>query len=152
MFVNPQQLLCHMPQSLTLWQRNLKEVQTSWLSTQCTECLNQRNWKTPPLHFRPFQLVTGRSWKGTAFGGWKSRTEVPRLVQTVMRGEVELDPFITHTIQVIHTLANQNLVSKFNLKKKRQTYSAWRKSPKILQKKHELLVFEDQEPGVWGRV
>ncbi len=30
---------------------------------------------------RPFQLVTGREWKGTAFGGWKSRTEVPRLVQ-----------------------------------------------------------------------
>jgi len=47
---------------------------------------------------RPFQLVTGRQWKGTAFGGWKSRTEVPRLVQTVMRGEVSLDPFITHTV------------------------------------------------------
>jgi len=48
---------------------------------------------------RPFQLVTGRSWKGTAFGGWKSRTEVPRLVQTVMRGEMDLDPYITHTFQ-----------------------------------------------------
>jgi len=48
---------------------------------------------------RPFQLVTGRVWKGTAFGGWKSRTEVPRLVQTVMRGEVSLDPYITHTIK-----------------------------------------------------
>ena len=47
---------------------------------------------------RPFQLVTGRQWKGTAFGGWKSRTEVPRLVQTVMRGEMPLDPFITHKI------------------------------------------------------
>jgi len=46
---------------------------------------------------RPFQLVTGRNWKGTAFGGWKSRTEVPRLVQVVMRGEMDLDPFITHT-------------------------------------------------------
>merc|ERR1712223_1222576 len=46
---------------------------------------------------RPFQLVTGRCWKGTAFGGWKSRTEVPRLVQMVMRGEMTLDPFITHT-------------------------------------------------------
>merc|ERR1712226_599994 len=45
---------------------------------------------------RPFQLVTGRCWKGTAFGGWKSRTEVPRLVQMVMRGEMTLDPFITH--------------------------------------------------------
>ena len=48
---------------------------------------------------RPFQLVTGRQWKGTAFGGWKSRTEVPRLVQTVMRGEMKLDPYITHTFQ-----------------------------------------------------
>merc|ERR1719376_1458380 len=47
---------------------------------------------------RPFQLVTGRQWKGTAFGGWKSRTEVPRLVQTVMRGEMPLDAFITHKI------------------------------------------------------
>jgi len=46
---------------------------------------------------RPFQLVTGRNWKGTAFGGWKSRTEVPKLVQTVMRGEMDLDPYITHT-------------------------------------------------------
>jgi len=47
---------------------------------------------------RPFQLVTGRNWKGTAFGGWKSRTEVPKLVQTVMRGEMPLEPFITHKI------------------------------------------------------
>ena len=49
---------------------------------------------------RPFQLVTGRNWKGTAFGGWKSRTEVPKLVQTVMRGEMPLEPYITHEIQV----------------------------------------------------
>merc|ERR1712002_1069583 len=48
---------------------------------------------------RPFQLVTGRNWKGTAFGGWKSRTEVPKLVQTVMRGEMVLDPYITHTFK-----------------------------------------------------
>eukprot|EP00092_Neocalanus_flemingeri_P019477 GFUD01021100.1.p1 GENE.GFUD01021100.1~~GFUD01021100.1.p1 ORF type:complete len:684 (+),score=163.53 GFUD01021100.1:234-2285(+) len=46
---------------------------------------------------RPFQMVTGRTWKGTAFGGWKARTEVPKLVQTVMRGEMALEPFITHT-------------------------------------------------------
>jgi len=45
---------------------------------------------------RPFQLVTGRKWTGTAFGGWKSRTEVPQLVQTVMRGEMPLEDFITH--------------------------------------------------------
>jgi S-formylglutathione hydrolase len=48
---------------------------------------------------RPFQLVTGRNWKGTAFGGWKARTEVPKLVQTVMRGEMALEPYITHTYQ-----------------------------------------------------
>jgi len=47
---------------------------------------------------RPFQLVTGRNWKGTAFGGWKSRTEVPRLVQTVMRGEMPIDAYITNKI------------------------------------------------------
>ena len=50
---------------------------------------------------RPFQLVTGRQWKGTAFGGWKSRTEVPKLVQTVMRGEMTLDPYVTHTFEGI---------------------------------------------------
>lgn len=43
--------------------------------------------------------MTGRNWKGTAFGGWKSRTEVPRLVQMVMRGEMDLKPFITHKIK-----------------------------------------------------
>ena len=43
--------------------------------------------------------MTGRCWKGTAFGGWKSRTEVPRLVQMVMRGEMTLDPFITHNFE-----------------------------------------------------
>merc|ERR1711997_165601 len=48
---------------------------------------------------RPFQLVTGRHWCGTAFGGWKARTEVPRLVQQVMVGEMSLDPFITHTFE-----------------------------------------------------
>ena len=45
---------------------------------------------------RSFQLVTGRVWKGTAFGGWKSRTEVPKLVKKVLRGEAPLDEYITH--------------------------------------------------------
>merc|ERR1711963_1267872 len=47
---------------------------------------------------RPFQLVTGRNWKGTAFGGCKSRTEVPKLVQSVMRGEMDVTPYITDKI------------------------------------------------------
>lgn len=47
---------------------------------------------------RPFQLVTGRTWKGTAFGGWKSRIQVPELVERYMRKEVMLDEYITHTM------------------------------------------------------
>jgi len=46
---------------------------------------------------RPFQLVTGRRWIGTAFGGWKSRTYVPKLVDQVVEGKLPLDQFITHT-------------------------------------------------------
>merc|ERR1711963_436238 len=57
---------------------------------------------------RPFQLVTGRNWKGTAFGGWKSRTEVPRLVQSVMKGEMDLKPFITHEIEGLENV-NQSI-------------------------------------------
>ncbi|EAR92957.1 S-(hydroxymethyl)glutathione dehydrogenase/class III alcohol dehydrogenase (macronuclear) [Tetrahymena thermophila SB210] len=48
---------------------------------------------------RPFQLVTGRQWKGTAFGGWKSRTEVPQLVQQVSTGELPIQKYITHEIK-----------------------------------------------------
>ena len=46
---------------------------------------------------RPFQLVTGRSWKGTAFGGFKSRRDVPKLVQQCIDGTLPVDHFITHT-------------------------------------------------------
>lgn len=47
---------------------------------------------------RPFQLVTGRVWRGSAFGGVKGRTELPGMVEKAMRGEIQLDPFITHTL------------------------------------------------------
>ncbi|MCO4746892.1 MAG: S-(hydroxymethyl)glutathione dehydrogenase/class III alcohol dehydrogenase [Proteobacteria bacterium] len=47
---------------------------------------------------RPFQLVTGRVWRGTAFGGVRGRTELPGMVQQAMRGELDLAPFITHTL------------------------------------------------------
>ncbi|CAJ2376367.1 MAG: S-(hydroxymethyl)glutathione dehydrogenase/class III alcohol dehydrogenase [Gammaproteobacteria bacterium] len=47
---------------------------------------------------RPFQLVTGRVWRGTAFGGVKGRTQLPGMVEQAMRGEINLDPFITHTM------------------------------------------------------
>jgi S-(hydroxymethyl)glutathione dehydrogenase/alcohol dehydrogenase len=49
---------------------------------------------------RPFQLVTGRVWKGTAFGGARGRTDVPRIVDWYMDGKIEIDPMITHTLKL----------------------------------------------------
>jgi S-(hydroxymethyl)glutathione dehydrogenase/alcohol dehydrogenase len=47
---------------------------------------------------RPFQLVTGRVWKGTAFGGARGRTDVPRIVDWYMDGKIRIDEMITHTM------------------------------------------------------
>ncbi len=47
---------------------------------------------------RPFQLVTGRVWRGSAFGGVKGRTQLPGMVEEAMRGEINLDPYVTHTM------------------------------------------------------
>jgi S-(hydroxymethyl)glutathione dehydrogenase/alcohol dehydrogenase len=47
---------------------------------------------------RPFQLVTGRSWRGTAFGGTKGRTQVPTIVDWYMDGKINIDDLITHTM------------------------------------------------------
>lgn len=47
---------------------------------------------------RPFQLVTGRVWRGTAFGGAKGRTDVPKIVDWYMDGKIQIDPMITHTM------------------------------------------------------
>jgi len=47
---------------------------------------------------RPFQLVTGRVWKGTAFGGAKGRSDVPRIVDWYMSGKINIDDLITHTM------------------------------------------------------
>ena len=47
---------------------------------------------------RPFQLVTGRVWKGTAFGGARGRTDVPRIVDWYMDGKIQIDPLITHIL------------------------------------------------------
>ena len=47
---------------------------------------------------RPFQLVTGRSWRGTAFGGASGRTDVPKIVDWYMDGKIEIDPMITHKL------------------------------------------------------
>ena len=47
---------------------------------------------------RPFQLVTGRSWRGTAFGGARGRTDVPKIVDWYMDGKIDIDSLITHTM------------------------------------------------------
>ncbi|RYH00568.1 MAG: S-(hydroxymethyl)glutathione dehydrogenase, partial [Alphaproteobacteria bacterium] len=47
---------------------------------------------------RPFQLVTGRKWMGTAFGGVKGRTQLPGMVEDAMAGKIDLKPFVTHAM------------------------------------------------------
>jgi S-(hydroxymethyl)glutathione dehydrogenase / alcohol dehydrogenase len=49
---------------------------------------------------RPFQLVTGRVWKGTAFGGARGRTDVPKIVDWYMDGKISIDPLITHKLKL----------------------------------------------------
>ena len=49
---------------------------------------------------RPFQLVTGRKWEGSAFGGARGRTDVPKIVDWYMEGKIRIDPLITHTLKL----------------------------------------------------
>jgi len=49
---------------------------------------------------RPFQLVTGRNWRGSAFGGARGRTDVPKIVDWYMEGRIEIDSMITHTLRL----------------------------------------------------
>ncbi len=74
---------------------------------QALECC-RRGWGTSviigvagagqEISTRPFQLVTGRTWKGTAFGGAKGRRDVPKIVDWYMEGRVNIDDLITHTL------------------------------------------------------
>ena len=50
------------------------------------------------IRTRPFQLVTGRVWKGSAFGGARGRTDVPKIVDWYMQGKIQIDPMITHVM------------------------------------------------------
>lgn len=49
---------------------------------------------------RPFQLVTGRVWRGSAFGGVKGRSQLPEMVEQSMAGKIQLEPFVTHTMEL----------------------------------------------------
>src|SRR5262249_2135292 len=77
------------------------------LMRQALECC-QRGWGTSgiigvagagqELGTRPFQLGTGRTWKGTAFGGARSRRDVPKIVDWYMQKRINIDDLITHTM------------------------------------------------------
>jgi S-(hydroxymethyl)glutathione dehydrogenase/alcohol dehydrogenase len=77
------------------------------LMRQALECCH-RGWGTSviigvagagqEIRTRPFQLVTGRNWKGTAFGGARGRTDVPKIVDWYMDGRINIDDLITHTL------------------------------------------------------
>jgi S-(hydroxymethyl)glutathione dehydrogenase/alcohol dehydrogenase len=77
------------------------------LMCQALECC-QRGWGTcviigvaasgQEISTRPFQLVTGRVWKGTAFGGAKGRRDVPKIVDWYMQGLINIDDLITHKL------------------------------------------------------
>ena len=62
------------------------------MSTVCTSNLKLDSI----LHSCRFQLVTGRVWRGTAFGGVKGRTEIPGLVKDYLEGKVKIDEYVTH--------------------------------------------------------
>ena len=74
---------------------------------QALECCH-RGWGTSvivgvagagqEIRTRPFQLVTGRNWRGTAFGGARGRTDVPRIVDWYMDGKINIDDLITHVM------------------------------------------------------
>jgi S-(hydroxymethyl)glutathione dehydrogenase/alcohol dehydrogenase len=76
---------------------------------QALECTH-RGWGTSiiigvagagqEIKTRPFQLVTGRNWRGTAFGGARGRTDVPRIVDWYMDGKIDIDSLITHVMPV----------------------------------------------------
>ena len=59
---------------------------------------HRRRRRRPEIATRPFQLVTGRVWKGTAFGGARGRTDVPKIVDWYMEKKIQIDPMITHTM------------------------------------------------------
>ncbi|MGH7781916.1 MAG: S-(hydroxymethyl)glutathione dehydrogenase/class III alcohol dehydrogenase [Candidatus Binataceae bacterium] len=77
------------------------------LMRQALECCH-RGWGTcviigvagagEEISTRPFQLVTGRTWKGTAFGGARGRRDVPKIVDWYMEGRINIDDLITHTM------------------------------------------------------
>ena len=119
-FVNPAELEGDVvPYIVNLTKRGADQIGGADYSFDCTgnvrvmrlalEC-SHRGWGVSvvigvapagaEIATRPFQLVTGRVWKGTAFGGARGRTDVPRIVDWYMEGKIQIDPMITHTLRL----------------------------------------------------
>ena len=91
------------------------------LMRQALECTH-RGWGTSiiigvaasgqEISTRPFQLVTGRNWRGTAFGGARGRTDVPQIVDWYMEGKILIDPLITHVLPLSEINTGFDLMHK----------------------------------------
>lgn len=113
-FVNPKEIegtiQSHIAGKMTPWgvDYSFDCTGNTQVMRSALEC-SHRGWGTScvigvaasghEISTRPFQLVTGRVWKGTAFGGFKSRKDVPNLVQQSLNGDLPIDHFITHVFQ-----------------------------------------------------
>jgi S-(hydroxymethyl)glutathione dehydrogenase/alcohol dehydrogenase len=96
-------------------------VGNTTLMRQALECTH-RGWGTSiiigvaasgqEISTRPFQLVTGRNWRGTAFGGARGRTDVPKIVDWYMEGKIEIDPLITHVMPLSEINTGFDLMHK----------------------------------------
>jgi S-(hydroxymethyl)glutathione dehydrogenase/alcohol dehydrogenase len=119
-FVNPAEVDCELvPYLVNLTKRGADQIGGADYTFDCTgnvKVMRQalesahRGWGESivigvagagqEISTRPFQLVTGRVWKGTAFGGARGRTDVPKIVDWYMDGKIEIDPMITHTLSL----------------------------------------------------
>ena len=117
-FVNPKEVEGELvPYLVNLTKRGIDQIGGADFTFDCTgntsvmrqalEC-SHRGWGESiiigvagagqEISTRPFQLVTGRVWKGTAFGGARGRTDVPKIVDWYMEGKIQIDPMITHEV------------------------------------------------------
>ncbi|MBN9076998.1 MAG: S-(hydroxymethyl)glutathione dehydrogenase/class III alcohol dehydrogenase [Rhizobiales bacterium 65-79] len=118
-FVNPKEVGDVVPHLVNLTKRGADQIGGADYTFDCTGNVNvmrqaleacHRGWGQSiiigvagagqEIATRPFQLVTGRVWKGTAFGGARGRTDVPKIVDWYMAGKIQIDPMITHTLKL----------------------------------------------------
>jgi S-(hydroxymethyl)glutathione dehydrogenase/alcohol dehydrogenase len=116
-FVNPKEVPDLVPYLVNLTKRGADQIGGADYTFDCTGNVtvmrqaleaSHRGWGVSviigvapagaEISTRPFQLVTGRTWKGTAFGGARGRTDVPKIVDWYMDGKIEIDPMITHRL------------------------------------------------------